>query len=162
VGGVAVAVAVLVVAALLWHDRAAAVIAVAGPLTALVLTEQILKPLVDRTGPNGANFFPSGHATGVAAIATVALLVLDRNAGRRWAVLALPVLGAWMTGVGVAMVQLHYHYLTDVLGGAAVGVATVLSAAATIPSRAPATPRFRDRDRHTPTGASNNVAVGRT
>ena len=132
-GGVAAAVAVLVVAALAWRDRACALIAVAGPLAALVLTEQILKPLVDRTGPNGGNFFPSGHATGVAAVAAATLFVLDRNAGRGWALLALPVLGAWVSGVSVALVQLHYHYVTDVLGGAAVGVATVLSMAAVAP-----------------------------
>ena len=125
--GVASAVLVLVVTALAWHDRLAAAVAVAGPLAAELLTEQVLKPLIDRTGPTGGNFFPSGHATGVAALATAALFVLGRNAGRRWALVALPVLGAWVTGVAVALVQLHYHYFTDVIGGAAVGIATVLA-----------------------------------
>jgi membrane-associated phospholipid phosphatase len=126
--GTGIAVAVLALAALAWRDRMVAAVAVAGPLAAELLTEHVLKPLVDRTGPTGAHYFPSGHATAVAAVAMVALLLVDRHAGRGWAVAAAPVLGAWVAAVGLALVQLNYHYLTDVLGGVAVGSATVIIA----------------------------------
>jgi membrane-associated phospholipid phosphatase len=136
--GTGIAVAVLVLLALAWRDRMGATIALAGPLAAEVLTEQVLKPLVDRTGPNGAvYFFPSGHATGVAAVAMVALLLLARRAGRGWALAAAPVLAGWVAAVCVALVQLRYHYFSDVMGGVAVGVATVLTAAVLLAAARP-------------------------
>ena len=98
-----------------------------GPVAAEVVTDVCLKPLVNRTGPSGHNYFPSGHVTAVASFTIVALVLLDRHLGRRAARLALPILALWVGLVGLALVQVHAHYLTDVVGGACVGVATVLT-----------------------------------
>ena len=135
---VALAVA-LAVLAFVWRDRFGMVLAGAGPLVAELLTEQVLKPLVHRQLPSGINSFPSGHATGITAIVAVLLVLLYRRHGGVLALRALPVLTVVVAVVGVAIVRLHYHYLTDVVGGVGVGAAAVLaltSAAMALNSRA--------------------------
>ena len=117
----------LAVVAIRWRDWPAAALAVAGPAAAGFVTEVVLKPLVNRTGPGGHNYFPSGHVTAVASFTVVALVLLDRHLGRRAALIALPLLSMWVGAVALALVQLHAHYLTDVVGGACVGVAAVLA-----------------------------------
>lgn len=106
---------------------AAAVLLVA-PITALV------KELVGRQRPQfpggGAEYtslaFPSGHAAGVAALVTTALLLawpaLAPRARRWWlaAGLALAVL------VGLTRIWLGVHWLSDVVGGGALGLGWTL------------------------------------
>jgi membrane-associated phospholipid phosphatase len=121
---------VLLVAALLYlhRPRGALLAALASPV-ASVLTEWVLKPIVERTR-GGSLSYPSGHATGIFAVATVVVvLVLDGVPPR------LPV-AARLTGaigalalatvVAAASVAVGDHYATDTLGGACVAVATVL------------------------------------
>lgn len=128
--GVAVLVAALVVLAFVWRDRLGAGLAVAGPVVAEVVTEHVLKPVVHRELPNGTYAFPSGHATGVTAVVVVLLVLVYRRYGGAWALRALPIVALLVGVVGVALVRLHYHYLTDVVGGVGVGTATVLALAA--------------------------------
>jgi undecaprenyl-diphosphatase len=104
-----------------WLLAAAALV---GPITTL------LKDLVGRQRPQfaegGAGYstlsYPSGHSSGVATLVTVALLLawpLLRPAARRaWlaAGVALAVL------VGLTRIWLGVHYLSDVLGGWALGL----------------------------------------
>ena len=126
----------LVALAFRWRDRTGAVVALAGPLVAELLTESVLKPLVDRENPHGDYIFPSGHATGVTAVVFVLFILLYRHYGRRalgYLPLALIPIGV----VGVAVVRLRWHYLTDVVGGVCVGAATVLALAAAVQSRSP-------------------------
>ncbi len=99
-----------------------ALLAVAAPVFSGVLTQWVLKPLVDRP-LDGELAFPSGHATGAWALATVGVILLLRSASPRrlrWAdcgvVLALAAV------ISVALVAAQYHFVTDVIGGAAVGV----------------------------------------
>nr|WP_276508457.1 phosphatase PAP2 family protein [Modestobacter muralis] len=99
--------------------------ALVGPLTTL------LKELVGRPRPQfaggGAELdslsFPSGHASGVATLVTVALVVawpLLAPAGRRRALLAGVLLALL---VGCTRMWLGVHFLSDVVGGWALGVA---------------------------------------
>lgn len=113
-----------------WHRRDIRSLAMCllGPASAMVLTDLVLKPLVDRRlGPGLA--YPSGHATAAAAVSVLVLVLLHRWRGWRltaWlapAVLALPVL------TGLALVRLAFHYPTDVVGGTAMGTATVIALA---------------------------------
>ena len=96
-----------------------------GPLTTL------LKELVGRPRPQfaegGAELdslsFPSGHASGVATLVTVALVVawpLLAPAGRRRALVAGVLLALL---VGCTRMWLGVHFLSDVVGGWALGVA---------------------------------------
>jgi membrane-associated phospholipid phosphatase len=94
----------------------------------------LLKEWVGRIRPpfeeGGARYeslsFPSGHSSGIATLATVALVlgwpVLSRQA-RRWAVLAAVAL---VLLVGLTRIWLGVHFLSDVLGGWSLGVAWTL------------------------------------
>jgi undecaprenyl-diphosphatase len=104
-----------------------------GPLTSL------LKAFFGRVRPpfeqGGARLeslsFPSGHSSGIATLVTVALVLawpLLAPRGRRWAVLIGVVLAVL---VGLTRMWLGVHFLSDVLGGWALGVAwTLLTALA--------------------------------
>lgn len=100
---------------------------VAAPIFAVLLTEHLGKPVVQRLHETSSSY-PSGHSTGAAAVALTAWLLHLQLTGRRpprWkeALLALVPIG---TGVGVVL--LHWHYPTDAIGGWAVGIGTVLAA----------------------------------
>ncbi len=135
---VAAMTAVLVAACLATRRwRGALLVAVAVPASA-ALTEVLLKPLIHRTiggypGFAGWLSFPSGRATGAFTIAA-AVAVLLIGPVRPQVPAALRVLLAacaflLAAGVAVAAVALKYHYFTDTVGGAAVGVGTVLATA---------------------------------
>lgn len=102
-----------------------------GPLTSL------LKALFGRIRPDfdhgGARLdslsFPSGHSSGIATLVTVALIlawpVLAPRARRLWLVLGV---GAVFL-VGFTRLLLGVHYLSDVVGGWALGLAWSLGLA---------------------------------
>jgi undecaprenyl-diphosphatase len=110
-----------------WWTAAWLVIAVVlvGPLTTL------LKEYFGRVRPDftegGARYeslsFPSGHSSGIATLVTVGLILA-------WPLLA-PRARRWWLGVGVVLVLLvgltrmwlGVHFLSDVIGGWALGVA---------------------------------------
>jgi membrane-associated phospholipid phosphatase len=102
--------------------------ALVGPLTTAV------KELVGRPRPpfaqGGAELdslsFPSGHASGIATLVTVGLLLgwpLLSPAGRRRALAAGVALALL---VGCTRLWLGVHYLSDVVGGWSLGVAWTL------------------------------------
>ena len=109
-----------------WHG--AVLVAVAVPL-ASALTELLLKPLIDRT-MQGALSYPSGHSTGVFALAGVGAVLLTgpsrpgRPAAARVPLTLIAYLAA--SAVAVALIGLGAHYFTDTVAGAAVGTAVVL------------------------------------
>jgi membrane protein DedA with SNARE-associated domain/membrane-associated phospholipid phosphatase len=108
-----------------WFDAATVVAGVALSIIAV----QVSKAAYDRVRPPDglvhANYasYPSGHtAYAVTLVACATILV---RAGTGWATrfAAVVVAAALVVVVGATRVYLRVHYLTDVIGGAALGVA---------------------------------------
>jgi membrane-associated phospholipid phosphatase len=116
-----------------WWTAAWLVTAVVGiaPLTSL------LKEWFGRVRPDfaegGARYetlsFPSGHSSGIATLVTVALVLawpLLSSRARRWAVVAGAAL---VLVVGLTRMWLGVHFLSDVVGGWALGIGWTLATA---------------------------------
>ena len=120
--------AVFVIACLLTGRLNGAVLAAAAVPAAVGLNDGLCKPLVDRTYL-GALTYPSGHtATMFALAATVAVLLHrparpDRARMLRMLIPALVCVLGVVVAVGV--IGLQWHYVTDTVAGAAVGIGTV-------------------------------------
>lgn len=120
--------AAVVVACLLTGRLNGAVLAAAAIPAAVGLTEGLLKPLVHRTYL-GEVTYPSGHTTAMSTLAatiTVLLLIPPRPA-KAGALRALITAAACALAgvVAIAVIGLEWHYFTDTVAGAAVGVGTV-------------------------------------
>ena len=103
-------------------------LAAAAVPVAVGLDEVLLKPLVHRTYLGNA-VYPSGHTTAVftlAATVTVLLLIPPQPAKAAALRVLIPV-AACVLGVvvAIAVVGLQWHYFTDTVAGAAVGIGTV-------------------------------------
>lgn len=143
---VVLAIATIALMMLVLRRLRAVALAVLAPPLAILITDHVLKPLIDRA-PFGVYTYPSGHTTAAFAVATViVLLVLDEtNAGARavrWTVaVAVAALACF---VALGLVAAGYHYFTDTIGGAGVGISVVVVAALVIDAiadrRAPAPP----------------------
>lgn len=125
----AIVVSVVIAAACLITGRLrGAVLAVAAVPVAVGLCEVLIKPWVHRTYLNQV-VYPSGHVATIAALAatvTVLLFAPPRPAMPRWLrflILAVAYLAAVAVVVGVIAVR--FHYFTDTVAGAAVGIGTV-------------------------------------
>ncbi len=108
-----------------WIDATALVVGFA----LVVLLVHVAKAAYDRDRPGGGlvdvdlSAYPSGHtAYAVALVACATVLV---RAGSGWATrfAAVTVAVALVVVIGASRVYLRVHYLTDVIGGAALGVA---------------------------------------
>jgi membrane-associated phospholipid phosphatase len=120
--------AAIVVTCLLSGRLNGAVLAAAAVPAAGGLDEGLLKHLVHRTYL-GVLTYPSGHTTAMftlAATITVLLLTSPQPARARAPRVLIPA-AAWVLGVGVAIavIGLRWHYFTDTVAGAAVGIGTV-------------------------------------
>jgi membrane-associated phospholipid phosphatase len=120
--------AAIVVNCLLTGRLNGAVLAAAAVPAADGLDEGLLKPLVHRTYL-GQVTYPSGHTTAIftiAAIVTV-LLVLSPQPTKATAQRVLIPAAACVLGaiVAIAVIGLRWHYFTDTVAGAAVGIGTV-------------------------------------
>ena len=106
------------------RDWMRAVACAVAPVLAVVIVQDLAKPLVGRhLGITGAASYPSGTVAATAALMTAAALVVP-------SVLRplVAVAGAAVTvGVCAAVIVLRWHFPTDALGGAAVGVGAVLT-----------------------------------
>ncbi len=120
--------AVIVVACLLGGRLNGAVLAATAVLATTGLNDGLFKPLVHRTYL-GVLSYPSGHTAAISALAaTVAVLLLvPPQAARTWPLRALLVGAACVLGCAVAagVIGLRWHYFTDTVAGAAVGIGTV-------------------------------------
>jgi undecaprenyl-diphosphatase len=140
--GIVLVMVVLVGAAFLWltHHRHSSYLLLASFFGAWLLNN-VLKDVFERPRPlvvyplatTATSSFPSGHAmTSMAAYGAIALLVTrleTRGAARvlTWMVAALVILL-----IGATRLYLGVHYLSDILGGYAAGLAWVAFAAAGI------------------------------
>lgn len=92
------------------------------------LNDGLFKPLVHRTYL-GVLTYPSGHtATVFALAATVAVLLLIPPQRAKAGTLRVLIAGAaWVLGgvVAIGVIGLRWHYFTDTVAGAAVGIGTV-------------------------------------
>jgi YegS/Rv2252/BmrU family lipid kinase len=95
----------------------------------------LLKLAFTRTRPSfdeplyeiGGYSFPSGHSAGAAMFFTVAILVTIVLTGRGWRRRILVTVFVLMAvGVGASRVFLGVHYLSDVVGGLAFGMAVTM------------------------------------
>jgi membrane-associated phospholipid phosphatase len=160
--GPLVVVAVLAGAALAWSVKrwdAVVLALVAAPGTLAI--ELLLKHVVDRQRPDGgaALLYPSGHVAVATAAAVTAVLVLR-------ATLAPPrirVRVAWLAGwlvlvIAAARLVQTVHYMTDVVGGAAVGLGVTCWAALAI--TAGCRPRPAYGGSIVPTGTTRHLPAG--
>ncbi len=97
---------------------------------ALVL-DPVLKSLVGRLRPVVAhpiahgigNSFPSGHSLGSMVCYGAVLLVFLPAARGRWRVAFIAVIATLVALIGISRILLGVHYVSDVLGGWAIGIA---------------------------------------
>ncbi len=119
---------VIVVACLLAGRLNGAVLAAAAVPAAVGLNDGLVKPVVHRTYL-GVLAYPSGHtATVFALAATAAILLIVSPQSAKAAVPRLLIVGTvCVLGVVVAIgvIGLRWHYFTDTVAGAAVGIGTV-------------------------------------
>jgi undecaprenyl-diphosphatase len=110
--------------------------ALAGGFGLVVIATHVAKAAIDRPRPSGSlvdtlgSAYPSGHAayaTAYIAIAVIATRVLDGVVSRTALVLAGVLVAA---AIGATRVYLRAHYLSDVLGGAGLGLAIFAGCAA--------------------------------
>jgi membrane-associated phospholipid phosphatase len=103
------------------RDRIRAAACLAGPALVAALVEFVIKPAVGRHF-EGVLSYPSGNVADTAAVATSWTLAVSG----RWRP-AVAALGVAVTlAMAVAVIGLRWHYPSDALGGAVVGVAVVL------------------------------------
>jgi|SRR5215207_1760050 len=130
-GGAAVRLAVLVALAgwLAWRRRwrlVAFVVAsgaLVGPLNELLKASYNRpRPPYDTVDTSGFSY-PSGHAAGAAATATVLVVVFWPVLSRPWRLLLLGLAITVVTVVGYTRVALGAHFASDVVAGWCVGVA---------------------------------------
>jgi len=137
--GPVVVLAVLVTAVVAWRAgrRDAVVLAVASAPGAFAV-ELVFKEVVNRRRPDGgeALLYPSGHVAVAAAAAVTAVLVL-RATGARPRTIVGTVWPAACVVLVIALARLvqTVHYVTDVVGGADIGLAVTCWVAAAIDAR---------------------------
>ena len=120
--------AALTLGCLLTGRRRGAVLAILAVPVSAVITDGLLKPLVHRTYI-GQVVYPSGHTATIAALAataTVLLLAPPRpEIARLLRVLILAVAYLVCVAVVIGVIAVRFHYFTDTVAGAAVGIGTV-------------------------------------
>jgi membrane protein DedA with SNARE-associated domain/membrane-associated phospholipid phosphatase len=119
-----------------WRPGAALAVALAG---AIALSD-IVKPLVRRARPpvthwigHSSGFaFPSGHAAQSVAFFGMLALVLSTSRSRRVQAIVWSGAGLIALIVGASRIYLGSHWLTDVLGGFALGAGWLSAVVATV------------------------------
>ena len=154
----------VVVGVLLWRRGARRSAGwLVGTMAVAGLLSVVLKLLVSRTRPAftdpvtvaGGYSFPSGHALNSMAFAACAVILLSPAlAGRSRALLVASAVG-FVLLVGFDRVSLGVHYVSDVLAGWTVGLATALATAAAF-DRGPVRPLSPRPERGVPPMSSSS------
>jgi len=120
--------AIIVVGCLLAGRFNGAILAATAVPVADGLNDGLLKPLVHRTYL-GVLTYPSGHTTAVFALAATVtvLLIVPPQRGKARALRVPVTAAACVVGcmVAIALIGLRFHYFTDAVAGAALGIGTV-------------------------------------
>jgi undecaprenyl-diphosphatase len=126
------ALALIAVVAALARRWEVVALAVTGPILAVVMTEYVLKPMVDSRiagGPQGYAY-PSGHETGLASLILVILLLVPcAPLSRPMRATVVVLLTLWAALGALGLVRAHYHFPLDTLGGIGVAIVCVLTGA---------------------------------
>jgi undecaprenyl-diphosphatase len=113
---------VVICAFIAWFwDRRRSVTCLVAPALAVAITEYIAKPAVGRTF-GGTLCYPSGHMTSIAALVCAFVISVPARWRKAAAFLGLVV----SIVAAVTLLLLRWHYLTDVIAGASVSVASTL------------------------------------
>jgi membrane-associated phospholipid phosphatase len=118
----------VVVVCLVLRRRQDALLALLGPAVGISANTWVLKPLFDRqsigVGLEGTLAYPSGHT--VSLVTTLTVLTLLARPGLATAVIS--AMGAiLLVAAAVGMIELGYHYFTDIVGGTFFAVAVVFA-----------------------------------
>ena len=121
----------VVIGCLLVRRVNGALLALLSVTVAVGLDERVFKPLFGRTYL-GFLSYPSGHTTAVFALAATVtvLLLVTPQAGRRGLRTAVSAASCLLgCVVAAAVIGVRWHYFTDTVAGAAVGIGTVCGVA---------------------------------
>ncbi|HEV7973274.1 phosphatase PAP2 family protein [Amycolatopsis sp.] len=137
----------VIVVCLVLGRRRDALLALLGPAVSVSANTWILKPLFDRQsigfGIEGTLAYPSGHT--VSLVSTLAVLALLARPGPATAVIS--AMGAiLLIAAAVGMIELGYHYFTDIAGGTFFAVAVVFALRILIGRLSPRPSRERSSD----------------
>lgn len=129
---VAALIVIIAVACLMTGRANGALLAVVAVPVAVELTEHVLKPLIGRI-KLGFLSYPSGHATSSFALAAVVAVLMLNPPGRALTPVLRLIVSAAAVAIAcvasTAVIGLGFHYFTDTIAGAAVGVGTVAATA---------------------------------
>jgi membrane-associated phospholipid phosphatase len=107
-----------------FRDWRRAIACVAGSALAIVITQIIAKPLVGDTALGfGGHSYPSGTVTAVAAYVTAITVGIPRRIRPEVVLVGI----AAVCAVSGAVIAARWHFATDALGGALVGVGSVIT-----------------------------------
>lgn len=100
-----------------------ALLLVAAPALAVLLTSLVAKPLIGRRFEGEYLALPSGHTAGAVALFAGLLLAVWPT---RWRLLGVFGIVLLVAAAGWALIGYRFHYLTDVVGGWCIAVGSVL------------------------------------
>jgi membrane-associated phospholipid phosphatase len=114
-----------------------AALAVLGPSITVLLTREVLKPIIGRALVIGTfhvrGVFPSGHEAAVASTACVLLIVSGQiQLRRRSRVIVFVVLAVWVLVAALGLIRNLWHYATDTIGSMLLSVTIVSTLALAI------------------------------
>jgi len=122
---------ILVASAALWRASRRWALLLPALMAGTGVLQLVGKWAADRPRPNAAPWgFPSGHVLSLAVFFGVMafLLVTLSDRRRRWRILACLACGVALGLVAASRIYLDMHWLSDVIGGFALGTAYLLSA----------------------------------
>lgn len=135
-----------------WREPLMVVVAVVGEvliflaLTMLVERQRPAVPQLDEAPPTSS--YPSGHtAAAIVLYGSLAVIALRWVRRRGWRAVIVAIAVAIPAAIALARVYLGMHYVTDVLGGAVLGVAWLTVAARGVLTGAVGSPTRRPERR---------------